>query len=426
MATKKLYWEAPYGIDFDARVVNAGITDNKFFVVLDGTMFHPEAGGQPADKGELRFFASEKTPNVKDFTVRVEHAKEDGDEVIHIFCLPKGVALTRPETLIGLKVKGNIDWPYRFDLMQQHTGQHLLSRVFEDVLGAKTVGFHLSDHYATIDLDIQSTSTKQVSEVEGKVNSVIFQNIPVTTQVYGQKNMPSGIRARFALNANEIRVVNIGQYDACPCGGTHVSSTGQIGLLKINQLDRAHGGIRVVFRCGGRALSDYGQKEMYLQEAAKLLSQSPDQVPEAVGALKEKAMQLEKSLTEAKKSLLDLEIHTFVAENAGASSVLVKVLSDKEAEELRFAAKTVSQKLALPVVFFTVSPRFQLVAACPKSYKNGAEYPNAREMVLDISKALGVRGGGTQELAQLGSKEPLDTPCDRLVEIIRQETLKKN
>jgi Ser-tRNA(Ala) deacylase AlaX len=164
----------------------------------------------------------------------------------------------------GWAVRGTIDWEHRFDLMQQHTGQHILSRAFEELLDARTVGFHLGKDYVSIDLDIPALSDEARDRVEDRANQVVFQDLPVSGREYPKDQLPGGIRARFNIDAENIRVVSVGEYDACPCGGTHVVSSGQVGLIKVNQVDRAHGGVRVLFRCGKGRSSTTGKKNACL------------------------------------------------------------------------------------------------------------------------------------------------------------------
>ncbi len=407
MATKRLYWETPYDTAFEAIVRKAGSRDTEPFVVLDRTLFHPEAGGQPADLGSIELISGSRE------TFQVSAVLEDGNEVVHVLSVPPAKRALW-STLEGAAVRGTIDWAFRFDLMQQHTGQHILSRAFEEALDAKTVGFHLSSDYGTIDLDIQSVSSEALTDVERLANQVVFRDAPVLVKEYEAGELPGDIRSRFSIDARRIRVIYVGDYDVCPCGGTHVSSAGQIGLIKVNQVDRAHGGVRVVFRCGWRALLDYREKESLLADTARLVSQSSNEVPTAVSAMKDKILELEKAVQAMRETLLDAEIAAMVREHEEKPpSILIKCLQGKGTGELRVAAKKVSEGIGSPVVFFVTSPKFQVVVACPPNA------PDARILVAEIARVLGGRGGGTPQLAQSGCKEPLDMPEEEAVAAIQ-------
>lgn len=377
-----------------------------------------------------------ESPQVSSAQLSPESSSELSTEPSAVSVAPETLPETDPETLakllVGTSVIGVVDWNVRFDLMQQHTGQHILSRAFEELLDAKTVGFHLGEEYVSVDLAIDSLSEVDAARVEDRANEIVFSNVPVFAQEYEAGNFPDEIRTRLPISAENIRVVYVGDFDACACGGTHVTGSGQVGLVKINQIDRAHGGVRVVFRCGGRALKDYRQKERLLSETARTLSQPLTATPAAAIGLIEKAAGLEKALSETRKALLEQEILGMIREatvstssGSGSSfacspgaglhspgtpvsapvavspSPLVRHLPGKSVEELRMAAKRVSEAIKAPSAFFTITPRFQAVVASPSSE------PDARAVTAQIAAELGGRGGGTPQFAQVGSKEPL-------------------
>jgi alanyl-tRNA synthetase len=333
---------------------------------------------------------------------------ESGTEVLHIVeidgAAPRIDALpTLPEA--GWPVQGQIDWDRRYDLMQQHTGQHILSRAFEEVLGAKTVGFHLAKDYVSIDLEIQAVTPEDLCRVEDLANRVVFDDVPVVVREFGRGELPSDVRARFQIDADKIRVIYIGDFDACPCGGTHATSTGQIGLIKVNETDRAHGGVRVVFRCGGRALADYRQKQDLLDETARVMSQPAHAIPAAAKATVEKLQKLQEEYDQAQEALLEFEIEAQTRPDriAGVESV-VALLAGSSPDRLKYAAKRIAEVSGKLTVCFAPQPRFSAVVA---SLAPGG--PDARAVVSAIAQAWGGRGGGTPQMAQLGSKDPLAT-----------------
>lgn len=406
METRRLYWEQPHAASFTGHIVKFVQKEGRTGVVLDQTLFHPEGGGQPCDTGHITLLHSGLSVALGGSDLLVSEVVEDGDEAVHLVDL--GGSAPRIDALPGMPeggwpVQGEIDWVRRFDLMQQHTGQHILSRAFEEVMGARTVGFHLAKDYVSIDLDTQGASATDLARVEDIANQVVFQDVPVVVKEYGRRELPQDVRARFQIDADTIRVICVGDFDACPCGGTHATSTGQIGLIKINQTDRAHGGLRVVFRCGGRALLDYREKQDLLDETARILSQPAQAVPAASKALSEKLLRLQEEHDEAQEALLELEIQaqTRPERIAGADSVVVE-LAGKSPDRLKYAAKRIAEVSGQLTVCFVREPRFSAVVA--SLAPNGAD---ARAVVSAIAQAWGGRGGGTPQMAQLGSKDPL-------------------
>ncbi|HHV42327.1 MAG TPA: alanyl-tRNA editing protein, partial [Clostridiaceae bacterium] len=271
---ERLYWKHPELNTFTARMIHTGPCVEKVDtcnsgetlvkVWLDQTLFYPEGGGQPYDAGFLK-------ANGLGATLPVTKVMEEDGDIAHYVCCPPA-ELNNLLTLNGNEVCGKIDWQRRFDHMQQHTGQHILSQACLRVLEASTTGFHMSREYASIDLAIAEINQDQVQEVEQVANEVVFGNVPVKAAEYAPCDLPPMVRRRLPKETDIVRVIEIGDFDSCACGGTHVTSTGQVGLIKISEVGRAHGGVRVTFRCGGRALADYQEQNESAWACARLLS----------------------------------------------------------------------------------------------------------------------------------------------------------
>ena len=405
METRRLYWEDPFARNFIATIEGLSVRGDAAAIFLDRTLFHPEGGGQPSDRGRLVIEDANLAAKLGKEELLVSKAVEEAGAIAHLVdpaCLdPARVADLPALPQGGWPVRGAIDWPWRFDLMQQHTGQHILSRAFQEALGAETVGFHLAAEYATIDLSAESLRPEDTLRVEELANQVVFDDVPVTVREYDRNALPPGLRSRFDISSSRVRVVHVGEFDACPCGGTHVVSSGQIGIIKVNQTDRAHGGVRVVFRCGGRALLDYRRKEVLLDDVASALSQPLDAVPETARELVEKLRNLQDRYDEAQQALLDLEVERLLSSGGEGGESLVAVFAGMSAEQLKYAAKKLCEGSGRLAVCLTNEPRFAATVASPPGG------PDARSVVQAISSDLGGRGGGTKELAQLGSKGPI-------------------
>jgi alanyl-tRNA synthetase len=344
----------------------------------------------------------------------VKGVREKEGAIVHLVAPPVGDEAARKVPLgAGARVRGRIDWERRFDHMQQHSGQHILSQAFLQTLGAHTTGFHLGADYASIDLDVADLSPEEVERVERLANEVVFQDLPVMAREYLPDELPEGVRRRLPKAVEKIRVVHIGEFDACACGGTHVTSTGRIGLIKINEITRAHGGTRVIFRCGWRALRDYREKEGALLAAARALKRPPAEVADGIEALAVRAETSEKVAEELRRALLDLEAKALAQEEPGG--ILVRSLPGKSAEELRYLARAAALARGTPVVLFVREPRFTAVIA-----RGAARNFDARAAAARLGAALGLKGGGSAEVAQVGGREALPGDDESLTAEIRR------
>lgn len=412
---ERLYWAEPGATEFTATVESilpvsaaSGAEDRpRLGVVLDRTLFYPEGGGQPCDTGVLR---NEKSGG----ELPVVAVREEQGAILHVVECPVGIEAGSAGGLVpGARVQGRINWARRFDHMQQHTGQHVLSQAFLQVLQASTVGFHLSAEYVSIDLDVPEVIPEAVSRVEELANQVVFRDLAVTAREYLPDELPPQVRQRLPKAVERVRVVHIGDFDACACGGTHVLRTGQIGLIKLNEVTRAHNGTRVIFRCGGRALQDYGQKESALLAVARALGCPVEEAAAGVTALLARAERAEKEREEAHRALLDVEARLLAQEDSAGP--LVKAQPGKTVEELRYLARAAAALSGRPVVLFVREPRFSAVVAQGKDTAF-----DARAVGAEIAQAFGGRGGGSPTLAQVGSKEPLVGEDSQVEERLRR------
>jgi alanyl-tRNA synthetase len=267
MATRRLYYDDAFQTEFTARVMHcevlppdlsAGITSNAWSLILDRTAFYPSSGGQPHDLGKI------EEANVLD-------VRDEGDEIIHVVDRRPGA----PE------VRGCINWPRRFDHMQQHTGQHLLSAMLQERFGRPTVSFHLGAEVCTIDLRGPEPSADVLEGAERTANQIVFENRPVTVR-YGTAEQLSQLGVRKEVDREGIlRAIEIESADLQPCGGTHVKSTGQIGMILVRRCTKIRQDWRVEFVCGGRAERMARHDFQLLRETAEKLSCGPEEVVSA-------------------------------------------------------------------------------------------------------------------------------------------------
>ena len=255
--------------------------DGRYGVILDRTLFYPESGGQPFDTGFIN-------------NCPVTAVEEVGEEILH-------VVESRLET--G-QAYGVIDWPRRFDHMQQHSGEHILSAAFKNLLDAENIGFHLGANSSQIDINISSLSPEQVIAVEKLANDMVFANQAVKSHLVARDALPSfSLRKQPAKDFAIIRLIEATDIDCCPCGGTHVAATGEVGLIKILSWSRKNNAVRVDFVCGKRALADYQQKNSTINELSSRLSSPPAEILPAAEKQLAKLETITKQLVAAKQEL---------------------------------------------------------------------------------------------------------------------------
>ena len=249
MASERLYYDDSYTARFSARVASRNTHRGRAAVELEATYFYPEGGGQEADRGRIGGLEV------------VDVQADDEGRVWHV------VAGDAPSLEDALE--SEVDWARRFDHMQQHTGQHILSAAFERELGAATLSSHLGEERSNIEVALASTDWEAIAALERAANAVVWQDRPVERHWVDDE----GVK-RFALRkppkfAGRIRIVEIPDWDVSACGGTHTLRTGEVGVIKIVRWERVRGNLRFEFLCGGRALADYAWRTESLLEAAR-------------------------------------------------------------------------------------------------------------------------------------------------------------
>lgn len=267
----KLFYEDIYMTSFNATVIECTYNEqtSKYEIVLDRTAFFPEEGGQSADKGTLNGL------KVCDVQIR-------DDNIYHLLGTPLAV---------GETVTGQIDWEQRFDFMQQHSGEHIISGLVHSHYGYDNVGFHLGLQDVTLDFNGVLTLA-QLREIETEANAAVWRNLPVNITYPSSEELQTlEYRSKLDLTEN-VRIVTIPGIDTCACCAPHVEFTGQIGLIKITNVQNHRGGVRVNILCGGRALADYTEKQNSISDISVRLSAKQSSVADAVERLQEETLQL--------------------------------------------------------------------------------------------------------------------------------------
>jgi alanyl-tRNA synthetase len=392
-----LYFTDAYLTSFSARIVARGERDGRPTVTLDRSAFYPQGGGQPADTGTLSGVA-----------VLDVQSTEDG-AVWHTLASPLATEL----------VDGVVEWTRRFDHMQQHHGQHLLSAAFEELCQSRTVAFHLGVEYASIDLS-GDVSEAQLLAAEERTNQVIWEDRPVHARFVSPEELATLALRKPPTVAGAIRVVSVERFDHSACGGTHPRSTGAVGLLYARRREKRGADTRVEFICGGRALRDLRNKGSLVSRLAGRLTVGVDELDEAVGRLREREEVAHKRLTTVMDALLAHEARDLVAaaKESGGTPLVHLVRSDLTLDEARSLARAVVAHGAV-IVLGIAGEKSQLLVGRPAS-----DTLDCGKVVREAVTPFGGRGGGQPGMAQGGVPEggKLAEVVAAAVALIQRET----
>jgi len=366
--TDRLYYQDSYLTEFRARVVEA--SPDQLRVYLDRTAFYPTSGGQPFDLGELG-------------GVEVAEVIDEEERIVHVLRAP----LAAPD------VAGRIDWERRFDRMQQHTGQHLLSAVLLELFNAPTVSFHLGADSSTIDV-AGTLNDEQLRQAERRANQVVFENRPVSV-TFQHSSGDLGLR-KPTERTGEVRIVTIQDLDRSACGGTHVRATGEIGAILIRKLDRIRGNLRVEFVCGMRAIHCARSDFAALSEIARTFSAPLEETPALANAQREKLLDADRTRRKLSAELAQLRGRALYAETTAGSDGVRRVQRrlDTLSDEIRTEAQSFTESPLAIFLALVANPPSLLLAV---SKDAGI---HAGDLLKRLLAEAGGRGGGNATLAQ--------------------------
>jgi len=370
--TERLYYSDSYLKEFNANVIQTGEIEGKPAVVLDKTLFYPTSGGQMHDTGIIE-------------NVIVNNVVLQDDIIWHVLDKP----VTKEE------IHGQINWPRRFDFMQQHTGFHILAGSFLHQLEVETLSSHLGEEYSTIDVHSERINADQLKDVEDHANRIIWENRPVRAFWAEKENMDSPLLRKVPDEFEKVRLVEIENYDLDPCGGTHVKSTGEVGLVKILGSEKIRGYTRYTFVAGNRALRDMRKYYNILTTLGQQLTTGIEDIPAAVEKLLEENKNNIKALQNFEK-LAEEQIVTELLAESEKSPVVVKSLEDKKIDGLRRIAGAVIKKGRGTVLLGSTGETPCLVFATTD------EQLDLRPIFQQVLPLIGGRGGGSASFVQGG------------------------
>jgi alanyl-tRNA synthetase len=407
--TDRLYYADAYCRDFSATITRVARRDGRTIVA-----FYPTSGGQPFDIGTLvappvqggsgesrQSGAEAKRPARRVIDV----LDEDDGGVAHV--LDEDVPPSGAEPAVGQQIVGTIDWARRFDHMQQHTGQHVLSATVDRLFGVRTLSFHLGKDASTIDV-ARELSRIEIAAAETEANRVIWENRSVSIRFVSAEDAATLPLRKESLREGTLRLVEIDGFDLSACGGTHVERTGSIGVIATGAVERFKGGQRLEFFCGGRALDQFKAMRDTLAGAVRLLSVLPGELPGAVERLLSEARDQQRTLHALTQNLSSYRAEEMAAaaEPSTVGRLVLRVV-DGDANALRSLASAIVSKPGFIVVLVSYARPALVVAA--RSQEGSV---SANDVVRTLTARFGGRGGGKPELAQAGGLDA--TPEDIL------------
>lgn len=381
--TKKLYYTDQYQRRFPSAVVEQIHIEGKPAIILEETAFYPTSGGQLHDLGTLN-------------GVRVLEVRENNShQVLHLLEQPIEAAT----------VEGQIDWDRRFDHMQQHTGQHLLSQAFIKTCGAETISMHLGEEVSTVDVNHPDLTDEQVKTAEDLANRIIYEDREVLIHFATKDDIHTFPLRKIPAVEDNIRIIEIKDFDYSPCGGTHCRRTGEIGIIKVRKAENYKGGSRLHFVCVGRALRDYQQKTIIIRHLSEIFTAGEADLPQNIAKLQEESKTLRRDLAHLTQQLGEYEARALLAERKkfGDAYVLKKIFTDRNPKELKLLATKVLDVSPDTVVLFG-SKTVKKVSLIFLRSEDGPGDMN--QLMKTACAVIHGRGGGQSHQAQGGGTEP--------------------
>lgn len=380
--TRKLYHEDQYLTTFSSKVVEHLEVEGKFALLLEQTAFYPASGGQPYDLGTIQGIPV------------CEVVENDTRQILHLLERPVDKSV----------VDGRIDWPRRFEHMQQHSGQHLLSQAFIKVCRAETVSFHLGEDISTVDVNQAGLTEEQIIETEELANQIVYENREILSHWVARDELDQFPVRKMPVVEENIRIIEIKDFDFSPCGGTHCSGTGEIGMIKVRKWEHYKGGTRVQFLCGWRALRDYQHKTAIMRQLSVALTSGEADLPQNITKLQEDVQTLRREQAALTKQLLEFEVKTLLAERTQNDDVFVlaKIFTDRNPKDLKVLANMVLERSPKTVVLFggKAGGKASLIFL-----RSDALPFDMNALMKTACEVMNGRGGGQPHQAQGGGTE---------------------
>jgi alanyl-tRNA synthetase len=401
----RLYYQEAYITHFVTQLTSQCLDDNgRPYAILDETAFYPTGGGQPSDQGTIN-------------GTRVIEVEEVNGEIRHYLdhLLPDGTTT----------INGVIDWDRRFDHMQQHSGQHILSAAFAELFDWKTLSFHLGQESVTIDLETEQVSEDDIEKAQAFANRVVLSNQKIETKWVEKEDLPQyPLRKAPKVNEN-IRLVIIDQVDYNACGGTHPNQTAEVGPIQILGTEKAKNKVRVSFVCGLRAIKALNDKHKIIKKLTQKLNKPEPEILETIDTFFEELQVTKGQLNEAKKELLDYEATSLLktAQSTDEGELLVtQYFIERELSELQHLSYALTDQGPTAIVLLTVKngDKLQFVAATGRGVSR-----NMNDLCREILPLINGKGGGKPDRVQGGGEVTMTASAllEHMKKLFRKEPI---
>ena len=384
--TERLYYQDSYLKEFKAKVLKKIKINNQPAVVLDKTAFYPTSGGQPYDRGVIQ-------------DIPVVEVVEDNDEITHIL-------KEELKEEINSEVVGKINWERRFDHMQQHSGQHILSGALMKLWSVETVSFHLGEEVCTLDIAKEKFTEEEARKVEECANEIIFNNKPVKCYfVEGEEELKRLNLRKLPDRKGKIRIIEIENFDLSACGGTHCRATGEVGMIKITKWEKRGEKIRLEFICGRRVWKDYFRKNKVIKNISNKLTIKDSELGEAIDRMLEEQKEIRKELKGFKEKLQDYEVRNLINKSSlkdDGIRIVSKIFEDKNFQEVRELVQKIINLDESVVVLAGINSKgegIKILFACSRALNY-----DMNRLIREAGKFIEGRGGGAPNFAQAGGK----------------------
>ncbi len=393
--TEKLYFDDPYQIEFNSKVLRKFSHKNQPALILEQTCFYPESGGQPADKGSIN-------------GIEVTDVFEEKGQIIHILI----------REVENDEIQGKIDWEIRFDHMQQHAGQHVLSQSFYELTNGETLSFHMGEEYSAVEIDVRNISESEEEAVEYLANQIVLENREIKSYSVSEEQIEHVPLRKPPKKAGLIRVIEVSGFDYSACGGTHPRRTGEIGMIKILKQERIRNNIRFEFVCGNRALRDYIAKNKILNQVAVKFSVNEQEVPRAVEKLFVDSRRQKKENKKAQQKISRIEAREIIRE--AKDKFIHQIFTDKTVEELRLLALNI---INIPGLMAFLGLKKDKKAHVVLARSDDCDI-DLRELVPVVSEPIKGKGGGRPAFVEIAGDDPenLEAAVDEVENYISGKT----
>ena len=393
MNNQKQYFYDSYVTEFQANIIEVTPYEDKFAIILDKSYFYPESGGQPSDLGVIN-------------NTKIDYVKEENGKVLHI---------AQNSLSIG-PANCQINWSHRYDNMQQHSGQHILSACFYKLYNGETSSFHIGKDSSTIEIGVESFNNDMTEKIEALANRIVFSNSAISARIVDKETIAEiPLRKQPGVESN-IRIITIEDCDYSPCGGTHVRKTGEIGLIKIKRLEKLKNSYKFEFVCGYRALKDYTNKNYLVNKLGSHLSTPEQEIESAYLKFTEDYKSLQKQISQLRNELVHYDVQQLQQNplNINGISVIMNLFENRDFNDVKLISQALIANPSTIALLAAKAQNCQLIFARSENVET-----NMNNLLKAILPLLNGKGGGSPKAAQGGGVGDAEAALMAAIDILK-------